>query len=67
MEIHDFLSEFVHEGRLLYKVNENILDLGHDRTLDHLVEDLEAAIIFMLLKLLFDELLISELEGRSIL
>lgn len=41
MEIHDLLSEIVHEGRLFHEVHENVLDLGHDRALDHLMEDLE--------------------------
>lgn len=45
VELHDLLSEIVHEGRLLHEVHENVLDLGHDRALDDLMEDLEGAMI----------------------
>jgi hypothetical protein len=45
VELHDLFSEIVHEGRLLHEVHENVLDLGHDRALDYLMEDLEGAMI----------------------
>ena len=45
VELHDLLSEIVHEGRLLHEVHKNVLDLGHDRALDYLMEDLETAMI----------------------
>jgi hypothetical protein len=45
VEVHDLLSEIVDECSLLHEFHKNVLDLGNDRTLDHLVEDLETAMI----------------------
>lgn len=45
VELHDLLSEIVHEGRLLHEVHEYILDLCNDRALNDLMEDLEGAMI----------------------
>jgi len=43
VELHNLLSEIVHEGGLLHEVHEDFLHLGHDGALDHLMKDLETA------------------------
>ncbi len=43
VEVHDLLSEIVDKCSLLHEFHKNVLDLGCDRTLDHLIEDLETA------------------------
>jgi len=44
VELHDLLSEIVHEGGLLHEVHEDVFNLGNNRALDHLMEDFETAI-----------------------
>ena len=45
VELHDFFFEIVDESSLLHEFHKYVLDLGYDRTLDHLMEDLETAMI----------------------